>query len=173
MTEKEKKEICNKCDISYVCDHKSMPDCDDIKEKEIEEMQNEIEYQLSSCNKYNGINDCETCELLNDKCQCTLSGMLSKSLYNAGYGKVEDYKKEIERLKNENDKLCQGIYFGTGEQFCEKLKEIKQQEIKEFAEKLKDKFNGYEATSYNGYEEGWHDLQEEIDDLVKECGVEL
>lgn len=35
MTELEKKEICNKCDISYVCDHKSMPNCEDLKEKEI------------------------------------------------------------------------------------------------------------------------------------------
>lgn len=34
--------------------------------------------------------------------------------------------------------------------------------------KLKEKFDGYDATSYNGYEEGFHDLQEEIDELLKE-----
>lgn len=51
------------------------------------------------------------------------------------------------------------------------LKIVEKQAVKEFAEKLKDKFNGYEATSYNGYEEGWHDLQEEINDLLKEYGI--
>ena len=40
--------------------------------------------------------------------------------------------------------------------------------VKEFAEKLKEKFNGYEATYYNGYEEGFIDLQDEIDSLLKE-----
>lgn len=44
----------------------------------------------------------------------------------------------------------------------------KKQAVKEFAEKLKEKFNGYEATYYNGHEEGFHDLQEEIDELLKE-----
>ena len=46
---------------------------------------------------------------------------------------------------------------------------IERRAIEEFAEKMKDKFNGYEATYYNGYEEGFHDLQEEIDELLKEC----
>ena len=47
-------------------------------------------------------------------------------------------------------------------------KEQIKQAVKEFAEKLKEKFDGYDATSYNGYEEGFHDLQEEIDELLKE-----
>lgn len=45
--------------------------------------------------------------------------------------------------------------------------------VKEFAEKLKEKFDGYEATYYNGVEEGWHDLQGEIDELLEEYGVEV
>ena len=45
--------------------------------------------------------------------------------------------------------------------------------VKEFAEKLKKKFDGYEATYYNGVEEGWHDLQEEIDELLKQYSVEV
>ena len=45
------------------------------------------------------------------------------------------------------------------------------QAVKQFAERLKNKFNDYEVTSYNGYEEGWHDLQEQIDDLLKEYGI--
>lgn len=48
------------------------------------------------------------------------------------------------------------------------LEECKKSTVKEFAEKLKEKFDGYDATSYNGYEEGFHDLQEEIDELLKE-----
>lgn len=58
------------------------------------------------------------------------------------------------------------------EQFERNMKNVleieKNQAVKEFAEKLKDKFDGYDATSYNGYEEGFHDLQEEIDELLKE-----
>lgn len=50
----------------------------------------------------------------------------------------------------------------------DELKQYKAQAVKEFAEKLKEKFSGYEATYYNGYEEGFHDLQEEIDELLKE-----
>lgn len=49
-----------------------------------------------------------------------------------------------------------------------RLKHARRQAAKEFAEKLKEKFDGYDATSYNGYEEGFHDLQEEIDELLKE-----
>lgn len=48
------------------------------------------------------------------------------------------------------------------------LEESKKSTVKEFAEKLKEKFDGYDATYYNGYEEGFHDLQEEIDELLKE-----
>ena len=49
-----------------------------------------------------------------------------------------------------------------------RLKLARRQTAEEFAEKLKEKFDGYDATSYNGYEEGFHDLQEEIDELLKE-----
>lgn len=45
--------------------------------------------------------------------------------------------------------------------------------VREFAEKLKEKFNGYEATYYNGNEESWHDLQQEIDELAAEFGAEV
>ena len=75
---------------------------------------------------------------------------ISKALYNAGYRKT---------LPNT-------------ELFTQNMKNVleieKNQAVKEFAEKLKEKFDGYDATSYNGYEEGFHDLQEEIDELLKE-----
>ena len=48
------------------------------------------------------------------------------------------------------------------------IDDIKREAVKEFAKKVKEKFDGYEATYYNGYEEGFHDLQEEIDELLKE-----
>lgn len=58
------------------------------------------------------------------------------------------------------------------EKFEQNMKNVleieKRNSVKEFAEKLKEKFDGYEATSYNGYEEGFHDLQEEIDKLLRE-----
>ena len=66
---------------------------------------------------------------------------ISKALYNAGYRKT---------LPNT-------------ELFTQNMKNVleieKNQAVKEFAEKLKEKFDGYDATSYNGYEEGFHDLQ--------------
>ena len=45
--------------------------------------------------------------------------------------------------------------------------------IEEFAKRLKEKFDGYEATYYNGYEEGWHDLAEEIDELADDMRQEV
>lgn len=45
--------------------------------------------------------------------------------------------------------------------------------IDEFSKRLKEKFDGYEATYYNGYEEGWHDLAEEIDELATEMRQEV
>ena len=68
-------------------------------------------------------------------------------LVNAGYRKIDDNCAVITKAE---------------------LKQYKVQAVKEFAEKLKGKFNGYEATYYNGYEEGFHDLQEEIDELLQE-----
>ncbi|MBQ0099385.1 MAG: hypothetical protein KBS91_02420 [Firmicutes bacterium] len=80
---------------------------------------------------------------------------------------IVSLEEEIENLKIQLEQANCGIVQCGG---CEL---VRLNTVKEFAEKLKDKFNGYEATSYNGYEEGWHDLQEEIDELLKEYGVEL
>lgn len=72
---------------------------------------------------------------------------IAEGLYNAGYRKIYDDCAVITKAE---------------------LKQYKEQAVKEFAEKLKEKFNGYEATYYDGYEEGFHDLQEEIYELLKE-----
>ena len=73
--------------------------------------------------------------------------MTAEKIYTAGYRKIDDDCAVITKAE---------------------LKQYKLQAVKEFAEKLKEKFNGYEATYYDGYEEGFHDLQEEIYELLKE-----
>ena len=45
--------------------------------------------------------------------------------------------------------------------------------IDEFAEQLKQKFDSYEATYYNGYEGRWHDLAEEIDKVAYGIRIEI
>lgn len=95
--------------------------------------------------------------------------------------KQAELEAEIERLKNDLvdfDEFARGISKTrieiTGEAIptCKTLLEYIEKEkrnaVKEFAEKLKEKFDDYGATSYNGYEEEFHDLQEEIDELLKE-----
>lgn len=94
---------------------------------------------------------------------------------------TNDYKHEIERLNNEYSKAFERLKSQQqeidrlkeeNERFENNMKSVleieKKQAVKEFSEKLKEKFSGYEATYYNGYEEGFHDLQEEIDELLKE-----
>lgn len=46
------------------------------------------------------------------------------------------YTEENEKLKIYNDKLCQGIYWGNGENFSISIEKAKQNAVKEFAEKL-------------------------------------
>lgn len=91
---------------------------------------------------------CATCAQF-DGCaiNCKAHRDTAEALYNAGYRKIDESCAVITKVE---------------------LKEYKTQAVKEFAEKLKEKFDGYDATSYNGYEEGFHDLQEEIDELLKE-----
>lgn len=91
---------------------------------------------------------------------------------------AENVVANYDKLKNERDE-----YYAQADRLQEKLAQVlmrvnktkewtldraKIEGAKEFAEKLKEKFDGYDATSYNGYEEGFHDLQEEIDELLKE-----
>lgn len=102
--------------------------------------------------------------------------------YNKAFERLKSQQREIDRLKEENEFLdrtdedrCKEAEStirasianaGTSCRWCEGT--IRKNAVKEFAEKLKEKFSGYEATYYNGYEEGFHDLQEEIDELLKE-----
>lgn len=121
------------------------------KEQQIEEMA--IDIAKSDCSlwehcpkdpKHNCISQNPEIMLESSKNYVTISTWL----VNAGYRKIDENCAVITKAE---------------------LKEYKRQAVKEFAEKLKEKFDGYDATYYNGYEEGFHDLQEEIDELLKEC----
>ena len=80
---------------------------------------------------------------------------------------IHERDKEIERLKAKCQRK-QNFIEDMQIKKCGMKCPIAHTLVKEFAEKLKEKFDGYDATSYNGYEEGFHNLQEEIDELLKE-----
>lgn len=71
-------------------------------------------------------------------------------------------EQEIEKLKAENKQLKTECAL-----LDDKLRIAKQETINVLNE-LKEKFKGYEAWYYNGTEEGYHDLEEEIDEFIKE-----
>lgn len=71
-------------------------------------------------------------------------------------------EQEIEKLKAENKQLKTECAL-----LDDKLRIAKQETINVLNE-LKEKFKGYEAWYYNGTEEGYHDLEEEIDEVIKE-----
>ena len=78
---------------------------------------------------------------------------------------IDEQETVIERLKAYNDKLSQDIYYGNGEHLCNSLNQAKKQAVKEFAEKLKQKY----AQSCSEY---YPDLialtSEQLDELLKE-----
>lgn len=69
------------------------------------------------------------------------------------------------RIEN-NKRLKANEAFAT--KHCYMKCEIAKTLVKKFAERLKEKFGDYEVWHYNGNEEGWHDLKQEIDEYVKE-----
>ena len=134
------------------------------------------EQQIEEMAKIMCGNDCEECakesaefynqtleEARNNKC---LLKNCAKTLYEQGYRKLPDGATVL--LVGGNN---QALDEKTIEYFVKHNEQIRKEAVKEFAEKVKEKFDGYEATYYNGYEEGFHDLQEEIDELLKEYEV--
>ena len=82
---------------------------------------------------------------------------VAEALYNAGYGNVEEYRTEIERLEKENHN-CQIITKDT------------QMAVKEFAEKLKAKlFYIFGKTICSDFDT--EDITFFIDELLKEYGI--
>ncbi len=95
--------------------------------------------------------------------------------------KQAELEAVINRLKGDNEALqmwnnCNAETIQklseTNKCFESNMKSVleieKKNAVKEFAEKLKEKFGEYEVWHYNGAEEGWHDLKQEIDECVKE-----
>jgi len=71
-------------------------------------------------------------------------------------------EKEIAQLKDDNRQLKTECTLLDDE-----LRNARQETIN-VLNKLKEKFKGYEAWYYNSTEEGYHDLEEEIDEVIKE-----
>lgn len=74
------------------------------------------------------------------------------------------YTEENEKLKIYNDKLCQGIYWGNGENFSISIEKAKQNAVKEFAKKLKSKLHDLG----DGGEKGAYLTENDIDNFLKE-----
>ena len=82
----------------------------EIEKKEIEEMAREIDNEKVSIYCWDVCDNCSQLEERDKGSDLSCQKLkIVKALYNAGYGKVEDYKKEIERLKEENEKLRLGV----------------------------------------------------------------
>lgn len=122
---------------------------------------------------------------------------IAETLYNAGYRKVPDCaviltpeerdeelkacnekqaeleaKIEILKIQNNNLEIAFDRLNARTERFESNMKSVleieKKNAVKEFAQKLKEKFGDYEVWHYDGENEAWHDLQSEIDECVKE-----
>lgn len=91
---------------------------------------------------------------------CMKMGMIQDALRL-----INEQEAVIERLKAYNDKLSQGIYYGNGEHLCNSLNQVKKQAVKEFAEKLKQK---YAQSCSEYYPELIMLTSEQLDGLLKE-----
>lgn len=127
------------------------------------------------------INSREDCEWFGVRTPQKPCGQCNKDCqYNAGYGKVEDYKKEIERLKEKIQNDCiskKALVCGTGNEKATKelltANNVIQQAIKEFANKLSDRFYKLNEKPYDKLHNFEIDdlVNAEIDILLKEYGI--
>ena len=78
---------------------------------------------------------------------------------------INEQEANIEMLKMYNDKLSQGIYYGNGEHLCDRLNKAKKQAVREFAEKLKQK---YAQSCSEYYPELIMLTSEQLEELLKE-----
>lgn len=91
---------------------------------------------------------------------CMKMGMIQDALRL-----INEQEADIKRLETFNDKLSQGIYYGNGEHLCDRLNKAKKQAVKEFAEKLKQK---YAQSCSEYYPELIILTSEQLNDLLKE-----
>lgn len=107
--------------------------------------------------------------------------------------KIVQLKDELKQLKTNSKILARGVRDLNHENYklTEKIKQAHEQEKEinqlktectllddelriarqgtiDVLNKLKEKFKGYEAWYYDGIEESYHDLEEEIDEFIKE-----
>lgn len=108
--------------------------------------------------------------------------------------KIVQLKDELKQLKTNSKILARGVRDLNHENYklTEKIKQAHEQRVKEINQlktectllddelriarqgtidvlnKLKEKFKGYEAWYYDGIEESYHDLEEEINEFIKE-----
>lgn len=75
---------------------------------------------------------------------------------------ITEQEKKIEKLKAENKQLK------TECALLDDELRIARQGTIDVLNKLKEKFKGYEAWYYDGIEESYHDLEEEINEFIKE-----
>lgn len=76
--------------------------------------------------------------------------------------KVDRLQSEIKQLEKENKQLK------TECTLLDDELRIARQGTIDVLNKLKEKFKGYEAWYYDGIEESYHDLEEEINEFIKE-----
>lgn len=90
------------------------------------------------------------------------------------YEEIECLAADNETLKMWNNCSAETIQklSETNKRFESNMKSVleieKKNAVKEFAQKLKEKFGDYEVWHYDSENEAWHDLQSEIDECVKE-----
>lgn len=139
--------------------------------------------------------ECAKCDFKQGQCNAYRH---AKALYSIGYRKVPDgavvftpdyliakignlgeLKEKIGSLTSEKEGWKRR-YIDSGQR--NKRLSIKNGQLKaeneqlktecalldDVLNKLKEKFKGYEAWYYNGVEESYHDLEEEIDEVLKE-----
>lgn len=159
-----------------------------------QEQVKEILEVIKHCGDYTN-KDCAECdyrlygECKNQK-QCE-----AEAIYNEGYRKVpfgatvlapeerNDEIREMHEIPEGRDELIAKVDILGRENYdlkaenkqlkteCTLLDDelrIARQETINVLNKLKEKFKGYEAWYYDGTEESYHDLEEEIDEFIKE-----
>lgn len=98
---------------------------------------------------------CKLCASASDYSNCNDCPDYVNCVSAAAYNLIIEQEKDINQLKTECALLD------------DELRGARQNTINVLNE-LKEKFKGYEAWYYNGTEEGYHDLEEEIDEFIKE-----
>lgn len=109
----------------------------------------EIKKGLKTCAKIS----CDSCPYAKhiNTYRCSCSDKLKHDAHNL----IKKQEKDIKQLKTECTLLDDEL-------------RIARQGTIDVLNKLKEKFKGYEAWYYDGIEESYHDLEEEINEFIKE-----